>query len=166
MIKWVGGMSCLLFLIVPLPAVSADYYIGAAYGEADVDASGYSNSKTYKAFGGARFGSYGIEAGYINMESFDSWSLNRSVNGIELSSVSYRDIKNVTLVGKLGMLAWNIDDSARTSCSCDGVSPQLGLGLSYRPGAVPLAIRGEVQQFLDVDGADIYLVSAGVQFEF
>lgn len=171
MFKLTGSLLGLLLLVLvfPVPVMAANY-VGASFGEADVDAAGFANSDAYKVFGGSRFGTFGVEGAYIKMDDFNftGTSAGVSVDGIELSGMAYYNLAAVTLFAKAGVYFWDAQASISglTLITDDGVDPTFGVGALYKFAAIPFSLRAEYQFFQDISGADIDMWSVGAQFSF
>jgi len=169
MFKLTGSFLGVFLFVASLPAMAGPYF-GAAFGEADVDISGYDTSNTYKIFGGSRFGALGIEGAYIDMGDFDltGSSAHVSVDGFEVSGLGYYDVGAVTLFGKAGFFVWDAQASATglSIGSDDGTDFTYGVGALYKFATTPLSVRAEYQIFQDVSGADIDMWSIGAQYWF
>lgn len=169
MFKLTGSLLGILLFAASLPAMAGGY-IGASYGEADVDVSGYDTSNAVKIFGGNRFTTFGIEGAYIDMGDFDltGTPVYVSVDGFEISGLVYHDVGSVTFFAKAGLFAWDVEASTAglSLGTDDGVDFTYGVGALYKFAAIPFSVRAEYQIFQDVSGADIDMWSIGGQFWF
>jgi len=151
---------------------AAEGYIGGAFGSTDVDESGFDNSDTYKIYGGFRSGNIGLEAAYLNFDSFDVQGSGGAQyvdgDGLEVSAIGFLPVsQNVDLFGKLGILSWNLDANSfgSTFGSDDGTSFAYGAGLQFQP-AEAVSIRFEYQGFNDVSGSDLSSLFLGAAVHF
>jgi hypothetical protein len=169
MFKLTGSFLGVLLFVASLPAMAGNY-LGASYGEADVDISGYDTSNSYKIFGGSRFGIFGVEGAYIDMGDFDLTGSPAyvSVDGFEISGLAYHDVGSVTLFAKAGIFIWDAQASTTglTIASDNGTDFTYGVGALYKFAAIPFSVRAEYQIFQDVSGTDIDMWSIGAQFRF
>jgi OOP family OmpA-OmpF porin len=154
-------------LVMFAPTSEATFYLGASATQTKVslDDSGFNEDDIgWKGFVGYNFIRYfGLELSY-----YDMGKLSDSAESIELSAaaLSARGIlplgKHFELFAKVGYMAWDAKRSA--------VGDLDDFDLTYGAGAAVIIgshfeIKAEYE-ILDVDGADVDLISLGVAWRF
>lgn len=155
------------------PAVFAQGgYLGAGFGTANYTEDEFDDSDTgIKFFGGLRSGeNFGVELSYLDFgkqeANFYGFDASVEITGVGVSIVGFLPINDdFELFGKAGVLAWDVDVTLDSyTASDDGSDLFLGFGASYRL-AEQFAIRAE-WEFVDLDGADLDMLSISAQFNF
>jgi hypothetical protein len=132
------------------------------------------NDFAWKAFGGYNFDlavvDLAIEGGYVDLGSPSGDLLGSSVGlditGWDVFGLVGINLGPVGLFAKAGMISWDADATidAIDAGSDDGTDPAYGIGARFTLGT--LEIRGEYEYF-DIDSAeDVYMLSAGLVFNF
>jgi hypothetical protein len=132
------------------------------------------NDFAWKAFGGYNFDlavvDLAIEGGYVDLGSPSGDLLGSSVDldvtGWDVFGLVGINLGPVGLFAKAGMISWDADATidAIDAGSDDGTDPAYGIGARFTLGT--LEIRGEYEYF-DIDSAeDVYMLSAGLVFNF
>lgn len=156
--------ACVLFAA---NSVYAQGYIGASFGQSDVDVSGYDQADSYQIFGGMNLSQYfGVELAYTNLGEFDNKGAAKTVevDGFEVTAVGSLPVANsVALFGEAGLYAWNMDDSV--SGSDDGTDLTYGVGVKFQV-APPLKLHVEYQRYDSISDGDIDTIYGGVAFSF
>ncbi len=136
------------------------------------------NDFAWKAFGGYNFDlgavDLAIEGGYVDLGAPSGDLLGSEVEldviGWDVFGVLGVDIGPVGVFAKAGMVSWDVSASIDgvDSGSDDGTDPAYGIGARFALGN--LEIRGEYEMFdidpEDTDSADVYMLSAGLVFNF
>lgn len=148
-------------------------YIGAAFGQSDVNVAGYDTASSVKIFGGVNLTPYfALEGAYSNLGRFDdNWYQGRylEVDGIEFTAVGNIPLtSSVSLFGKAGFYSWNVDvtdPGYYYSGSDEGTDLTYGAGVKL--GLVePLSLNVEYQRYSSVSGGDIDTFYLGVAYHF
>ena len=136
-------------------------YIGFSLGSADDDVLSESDTG-YKFFGGYTVNNnLGFEIAYVDLGQYVDGLLEQY--GVAFEVVGYLPLSSkLDLMGKVGMFAWTIDV---LNASDDGTDLTYGLGVQYDLNN-RLYVRGEWEQFTDVSGGDVSLLSAGLLYTF
>lgn len=132
------------------------------------------NDFAWKAFGGYNFDlavvDLAIEGGYVDLGSPSGDLLGSSVGldvtGWDVFGLVGINLGPVGLFAKAGMISWDAEATidAIDAGSDDGTDPAYGIGARFTLGT--LEIRGEYEYF-DIDTAeDVYMLSAGLVFNF
>jgi hypothetical protein len=132
------------------------------------------NDFAWKAFGGYNFDlavvDLAIEGGYVDLGSPSGDLLGSSIGlditGWDVFGLVGINLGPVGLFAKAGMISWDADATidAIDAGSDDGTDPAYGIGARFTLGT--LEIRGEYEYF-DIDSAeDVYMLSAGLVFNF
>jgi len=174
---------------------NAQWYAGASLGQSKMkDASSqlvgtsFEDTDTaFKVYGGYQFHrNVGVEFGYINFGTFKgsgsiggtALSDNWKANGINVSAVGTWPLTNeFSLLGKLGLTRWSVDDKFSTTLTGPGSAKENGINLSYGIGAQyafakQWAGRAEYEVFTKVGKenttgkSDIDVLSIGVVYKF
>ena len=168
----------------------AQPYVGASFGQSDIDesvAAGLITSGTvdgedtgFKIFGGYQLNrNFALEAAYVDLgEASYSGSFfgapvtggKVEISGINLSAVGILPLaEKFSLFGKLGMFLWDSEASDVTggvpfNDKADGTDLSFGVGAGYELGR-NLLLRAEWERF-DASDSDVDLLSIGVAFRF
>ena len=136
-------------------------YIGFSLGSADDDVLSESDTG-YKFFGGYTVNNnLGFEIAYVDLGQYVDGFLDQY--GVAFEAVGYLPLSsNLDLMGKVGMFAWTVDDSYYIDY---GTDLTYGLGVQYDLNN-RVYVRGEWEQFTDVSGGDVSLLSAGLVYTF
>jgi outer membrane immunogenic protein len=132
----------------------------------------------WKAFGGYNFDlgvvDLAIEGGYVDLGAPSADLLGSEVeldiNGWDVFGVLGVDIGPVGVFAKAGMVSWDASASIDgfDAGSDDGSDPAYGIGARFALGN--LEIRGEYEMIdidpEDADSEDVYMLSAGLVFNF
>ena len=147
-------------------------YLGAGFGSANYSEDNFEDSDTgLNIFGGMRFNeNFALELSYMDFgkqeDSFYGYDASVEVTGLGFSVVGILPIdEKFEIFGKLGLFSWDVDvtlDSYKTSD--DGSDAMIGLGAAYHINE-QFDIRAE-WNVIDVDGADLDMLSVGAQFNF
>jgi len=137
-------------------------YFGFSLGSADDDVLSESDTG-YKFFGGYTVNNnLGFEIAYVDLGQYVDGLLEQY--GVAFEVVGYLPVsRNLNLMGKIGMFAWTADYAA--FARDEGTDLTYGLGVQYGFNN-RLFVRGEWEQFLDVSGGDVSLLSAGLLYTF
>jgi OOP family OmpA-OmpF porin len=140
-------------------------YIGFSLGSADVKEIDESDS-AYKLFGGWTANEYfGLEVAFVDLGSYPTFFGMADAYGVAFDVVGYLPLgNNFNLMGKLGIFSWTVDVDFLNATD-DGTDLTYGLGVQYDFNN-RFSIRGEWEEFTDVSGSDISLLSAGVLYTF
>ena len=138
-------------------------YFGFSLGSADDDVLSESDTG-YKFFGGYTVNNnLGFEIAYVDLGQYVDGLLEQY--GVAFEVVGYLPVSsNLNLMGKIGMFAWTVDFAVLYARD-DGTDLTYGLGVQYDLNN-RLYVRGEWEQFLDVSGGDVSLLSAGLIYTF
>ena len=136
-------------------------YIGFSLGSADDDVLSESDTG-YKFFGGYTVNNnLGFEIAFVDLGQYVDGLLEQY--GVAFEVVGYLPLSsNLDLMGKLGMFSWTVDV---LNASDDGTDLTYGLGVQYDLNN-RLYVRGEWEQFTDVSGGDVSLLSVGLLYAF
>lgn len=132
------------------------------------------NDFAWKAFGGYNFDlavvDLAIEGGYVDLGAPSADLLGSSVElevaGWDVFGLAGIELGPVGVFAKAGMVSWDADASVDgiEAGGDDGTDPAYGVGARFTLGT--LEIRGEYEYF-DIDSTeDVYLLSAGLVFNF
>lgn len=162
-------LASLLALFTHTVAADASgFYVGAGIGSADVDASGYNNSTAAKVFGGYNFTkNIGVEAAYADLGKFEVkgafFPAGNTVNGLQVAVVGMLPMSNeFSFIGKLGAYSWTLKvNPCLSGCTSTDASAFAGVGVQYM-FTKNVGMRGEVEAFNDIGGADIISLTAGI----
>jgi OOP family OmpA-OmpF porin len=162
----------LLTFIAPLHAVNSGWYMGFNMGSAEVDTINESDLG-YKFYGGYLGENFGAEFAYAGLgDGYTSDNLD--VYGLSFELIGRLPVSSsFSLLGKFGIFWWTVEncDTGYYYYYChygiydDGSDLTYGLGLQYDLND-RVSIRGEWQEFEDVSGSDISLLSAGILYTF
>ena len=138
-------------------------YFGFSLGSADDDVLSESDTG-FKFFAGHTLNKYlGIELSYVDLGQYLDGSLEQY--GIAFQAIGYLPVSsNFNLIGKVGIFSWTVDVDGFYAYD-DGNDLTYGLGVQYDFDN-RISIRGEWEQFFDVAGGDVSLVSAGLLYAF
>ena len=188
-----NALACSALALAGLLAAtqaSAQGYVGASFGQSDIDeeiTTGLIDSGTvdgkdsgWKIFGGYMFSrNLGLEVAYVNLGevsysgSFGGFPVTGGkveVNGFNVAAVGNLPIsEQFSVFGKIGLFMWDAEASDTTagapfSAAADGTDLSLGLGVSYN-FTRNFAVRAEWEMF-QTDPADATLLSIGAVFRF
>lgn len=145
----------------PAQAASPGGYVGFSLGSADDDVLSESDTG-YKLFGGYTANQYlGVEIAFVDLGEYENGLLEQY--GVAFDVVGYLPVtNNFNVLGKLGMFAWTVDVGPFSN---DGTDLTYGLGVQY-DFTNRLSFRGEWEEFADISGGDVSLLSAGVIYTF
>ncbi|MEQ9562658.1 MAG: outer membrane beta-barrel protein [Woeseiaceae bacterium] len=132
------------------------------------------NDFAWKAFGGYNFDlavvDLAIEGGYVDLGSpsgdFIGSSVALDVTGWDVFGLVGVNLGPVGLFAKAGMITWDAEATIDSigAAGDDGTDPAYGVGVRVKLGT--LEIRGEYEYF-DIDSVDdVYMLSAGLVFNF
>jgi OOP family OmpA-OmpF porin len=193
MTKTRNVLACsVLALAGSLPATqaSAQGFVGASFGQSDIDeeiTTGLIDSGTvdgkdtgWKIFGGYMFSrNFGLEVAYVNLGevsysgTFGGFPVTGGkveVTGFNVAALGSLPInEQFSIFGKIGLFMWEAEASDTTggvpfSATADGTDLSLGLGVSYN-FTRNFAVRAEWEMF-QTDEADATLLSIGAVFRF
>ena len=163
---------CLLFSTLPVHAVNSGWYMGFNMGSAEVDVINESDLG-YKFYGGYLTDNFGAEMAFIGLgDGYTSDNLD--VSGLSFEFIGRLPLGSAfSLLGKFGLFWWTVEncDTGYYWYYCpegtynDGSDLTYGLGLQYDVND-RISIRGEWQEFEDVNNSDISLLSAGILYTF
>lgn len=121
---------------------------------------------------------FGVEAGYYNSGGFssdldpsaDDGNVELTFSGFNLSAVGFIPIGEIDLFGKLGMFDYDISINAQEGSTKIPGSLGHATGLAVGAGAIinvgeRIGIR-TVFDWYDIDNADLWALSMGVDFRF
>lgn len=173
--------------LMPFAHANADSgpYIGGSVGSATIEAEVPDENLgevfdfdeddfAWKAFGGYNFDldvvDLAIEGGYVDLGSpsgdFLGSAVELDVTGWDVFGLVGINLGPVGLFAKAGMISWDAEATidAIGDGGDDGTDPAYGIGARFALGA--LEIRGEYEYF-DIDSVeDVYMLSAGLVFNF
>ncbi len=183
--KLLGRIFVLLSFGVTLAAVSvpaaAQFYAGASVGPATVDlcddlsglgVTGCDDDDTgLKLFAGSRINqNLAVELGWVDLGELKATApggpARLQVDGIQAAALGILPLNPTwRAFGKVGLYLWDVDARGPGgSFSDDGTDIMFGGGAAWNV-ARGFDLRFEWERF-DVDGDDIDMFSAGVQFNF
>ena len=138
-------------------------YIGFSIGSADDDVLSESDTG-FKFFGGYTLNNnIGFEIAFVDLGQYVDGMLDQY--GVAFEVVGYLPLSsNLDLMAKVGMFAWTVDVDTYYAYD-DGTDLTYGLGVQYDLNN-RLFVRGEWEQFSDVAGGDVSLLSAGLVYAF
>ena len=136
-------------------------YFGASIGSADDDVFNETDTGL-KLFGGYNFNSnLGVEVAYVDLGEYRGGTFEQ--DGISVEAVGYLPIAdNIDVFGKLGMFSWDV---STPTVSDDGNDLTYGLGLNFQMNS-QIGVRAEWQNYEDISGGDVSLISDGVSLSF
>ncbi|MFK5947365.1 MAG: outer membrane beta-barrel protein [Methylococcales bacterium] len=139
------------------------HYMGFSIGSADDDVLSESDTG-FKYYAGLTLNkNLGFELSYVDLGQYLDGTLEQY--GIAFQVVGYLPVStNFNLIGKAGIFSWTVDDDTFYAYN-DGNDLTYGLGVQYDFDN-RISIRGEWEQFSDVAGGDVSLVSAGLLYAF
>jgi hypothetical protein len=147
-------------------------YAGAAFGQSDVDVSGFDKATSWQLFGGINLSrAVAIEAAYSDLGEFDVSGASNTfidVNGFEFTVVGTLPLSNTfSIFGEAGIFMWDAEATlAGTKLgSDDGNDATYGVGakMEFMPS---IRLQLEYQVYQDVGDSDIDTWYAGVAFGF
>ena len=159
--------------LIPGHAANSGWYMGFNMGSAEVDTINESDLG-YKFYGGYLGAHFGAEMAFAGLG--DGYTPdNLDVSGLSFEFIGRLPISSsFSLLGKFGIFWWTVDNCdagyyyyyyCPYGTYNDGSDLTYGLGLQYDLND-RVSIRGEWQDFQDVNGSDISLLSAGVIYTF
>ena len=171
-------LDCLLIILSLLSlyttsyAVNTGWYMGFNMGSAEVDVINESDLG-YKFYGGYLGENFGAEMGFAGLgdgytpDNLDIYGLSFDFIGRLPLSASF------SVLGKFGLFWWTVEncDYGYYYYYCppgsydDGSDLTYGLGLQYDVND-RVSIRGEWEEFKDISGSDVSLLSAGLIYTF
>lgn len=155
------------------------FYAGAGFGLTSADVCGDlffgatscdEDDTGFKIFGGFKFNQFvAAEIGYVDLgevsASAPGISATAEADGFQFVAVGSYPIEQFSLLGKIGLFAWDAEVSSNLgNFDDDGTDIMFGLGGAFHISP-QLTVRGEWEIF-DVDGDDIDLFSASIVFNF
>ncbi len=162
-------LSGLLVSFAASPALGQDAYVGISAGQSDMDAAGLDEDTSWKVYGGYRFNEWGsAQIGWVDLGELDAaGGASVEADGFEISAVGRVPVTpNFDVFGKVGAFAWSTDvNGGLPVADDDDVDAMYGIGAEYK-FANNLGVRLEWEQFADVGGADVDMISAGVSVDF
>ena len=148
---------------VPPSAVAAEMgsYFGFSLGTANDDILD-ENDSGLKIFGGANLSEkYGFEIAFVHLGEYAGGIISQS--GMAFDLVGYYPVtQNVDLLGKAGLFLWAVEVGPFTD---DGVDLTYGFGVNVGVSD-HMSIRAEWEDFTDISGGDVSLVSVGLILNF
>jgi OOP family OmpA-OmpF porin len=156
-----------LALLVFAPGAMAGGYVGGSILETKlaIDEDGFDEDDTgWKVFGGYNFFRFfGLEAAYYDMGEPTGNDYSADLNAWALSARGILPLgKHFELFAKVGYMAWEADLS--DGFSDDDTDLTYGAGVAIIFGS-HVEVRAEYE-VLDVDDADLDIVSVGAAFRF
>lgn len=153
--------SAMIIPFHPAQAAQPGAYFGMGIGSAHDDILDEEDS-AFKFYGGVNLSEHiGLELGYVDLGSYANDALTQ--DGISYELIGYLPLSaNVDLYGRAGFFSWEV---ANAFDSHTGTDPTFGVGLQVQLQH-HVSLRGEYQTFLDVDGGDVDLYSANINFHF
>lgn len=159
----------------------AGFYVGGGAGLTSVDlcddlralgATSCDDSDVgFKIFGGFKFNQYiAAELGYVDLGEVTAAASGVSVaaeaDGFQIAVVGSYPIDQFSLLGKVGLYAWDASFSSNLGpvADEDGTDIMFGVGGAWQL-APQLSLRGEWERF-DFDGDDVDFFSASVIYNF
>jgi len=124
----------------------------------------------FKIFGGFKFNQFiAAEFGFADLgevtASAPGVSATAEVDGFQFAAVGSYPIEQFSLIGKIGLFAWDGEISTNFgSFDDDGTDILFGLGGAFHINP-QLTLRGEWERF-DIDGDDIDFFSANIIYNF
>jgi len=142
-------------------AVEVGPYFGFSLGTADDDILNEDDSG-FKIFGGTNLSEqYGFEIAFVDLGEYVGGAISQS--GLAFDLVGYFPVaQNVDIFGKVGLFLWTVDIGP---FSDDGTDLTYGFGVNVGI-ANQMSVRAEWENFTDISGGDVSLVSAGLTFNF
>jgi OOP family OmpA-OmpF porin len=153
--------SAMILPFGPVQAAQPGAYFGIGAGSAHDDILDEEDT-AFKFYGGVNLTpNIGLELGYVDLGSYANGALTQ--DGISYELIGYLPLAhNIDLYGRAGFFSWEV---ANYFTSHTGTDPTFGFGLQAQLQH-HISLRGEYQTFLDVDGGDVELYSASVNFHF
>jgi OOP family OmpA-OmpF porin len=161
-----------LLLVAGHGSAQAAGYIGAAFGQSDVDVSGYDEASSWQLFGGVQLTpNFAVEAAYTDLGEFEVSGARNTyieVSGVEVTAVGQLPLANrVSLFGEAGFFSWDLDATlfGTDAGSDDGTDLTYGVGLKV--GLVEaLNLQFEYQAYPDISDGDVDTLYAGITYGF
>jgi hypothetical protein len=169
-----GGLFCLLTLHTIAYAENAGWYMGFNMGSAEVETINESDLG-YKFYGGYLGENFGAEMAFVGLG--DGYTPeNLDVSGLSFEFMGRLPLgSSFSLLGKFGIFWWTVDNCdpgyyyyyyyCPYGTYIDGSDLTYGLGLQYDLND-RVSIRGEWEEYKDVNDSDISLLSAGLIYTF
>ena len=164
---------CFLTFTLPAHAVNSGWYLGFNMGSAEVDVINESDMG-YKFYGGYLGENFGAEIAFVGLGD-DYTPENLDVSGLSFEFMGRLPLgSSFSLLGKFGIFWWTVDNCdpgyyyyyyCDEGTYIDGSDLTYGLGLQYDLND-RVSIRGEWEEYKDVNGSDISLLSAGLIYTF
>jgi opacity protein-like surface antigen len=168
-----GCLFCLLTLHTIAYAENAGWYMGFNMGSAEVETINESDLG-YKFYGGYLGENFGAEMAFVGLG--DGYTPeNLDVSGLSFEFMGRLPLgSSFSLLGKFGIFWWTVDNCdpgyyyyyyCPYGTYIDGSDLTYGLGLQYDLND-RVSIRGEWEEYKDVNDSDISLLSAGLIYTF
>jgi opacity protein-like surface antigen len=147
-------------------------YAGAAFGQSDVDVSGFDTASSWQLFGGVNLSqAIAVEAAYTNLGRFDVSGASNThvdVDGVEFTFIGTIPLSNtVSVFGEAGLFIWDTEATLAGTkiASNDGTNPTYGVGVKI--GLMPsMRLQLEYQVYQDVSDGNIDTWYAGINVGF
>jgi opacity protein-like surface antigen len=147
-------------------------YAGAAFGQSDVDVSGFDTASSWQLFGGVNLSqAIAVEAAYTNLGQFDVSGASNThvdVDGVEFTLIGNIPLFNtVAIFGEAGLFMWDAEATlAGTKIESDS-GTDLTYGVGVKIGLMPkVRLQLEYQVYQDVSEENIDTWYAGINFGF
>lgn len=142
-------------------AVNPGGYFGISGGTAEDDFFNEEDSGL-KIFGGANASeTFGYEMAFVDLGSYQGGIWEQY--GLAFDLVGYVPIaEKFDIFGKVGLFLWTVDVGFLTD---SGTDLTYGFGVNFVLSD-KVSVRAEWENFSDISGSDVSLVSAGLTFNF
>jgi hypothetical protein len=168
--KRCGVATAAALLLAPAAYADSGFFIGGAYGDADLDVSGESfdqDSAPYKIMAGYIFDmpvvDVAIEAAYNDFGSQEAVLGDVDADGLSAFVVGGVDFGIFGMFAKAGMVSWDAKLSGIVNDSEDGTDPAYGVGMRLTFSSIET--RLEYERF-DFDDANLDMISLGLIWRF
>jgi len=160
--RFIIGLILMLGMIAPPAfAVGTGGYFGVSVGTASDDILDEDDSglKIYGGFNASE--QMGYEFAFVDLGEYVGGAI--SQYGLAMDLVGYYPVnESVDIFGKVGLFLWTIEIGF---FSDSGTDLTYGFGLNF--GLTDqVSVRAELENFSDISGGDVSLVSAGLTFSF
>jgi OOP family OmpA-OmpF porin len=166
---------------LPAAAQGSGWYAGISAGPTSADvcddlsglglASCDDSDTGFKVFGGKALSpNFALELGFVDLGKVTATgplgSAKVTVDGLQFAGLVVGPINpSFSVFGKIGLFLWDVSATGPGgSLSDDGSDFMFGVGAAWNL-TPQFALRAEWEQF-DIDGDDVTMISAGVQFRF